>query len=81
MSLIEKLFTSIQSRLLAVLLLITLLTVAIVITFNQWLRVQLITEADNALLVSAAQIANQIDEFNRSNRQVFNVGSRLPDIH
>ncbi|HEX2906799.1 MAG TPA: ATP-binding protein [Phototrophicaceae bacterium] len=80
MSLIEKLFASIQSRLLAVLLLITLLTVAIVITFNQWLRVQLITEADNALLVSAAQIANQIDEFNRSNRQVFNVGSRLPDL-
>lgn len=58
----------------------TLLTVAIVVAFNQRLRSQLITEADNGLLVSAGQIADRIDEFNRSNKQVFNAGLRLPDL-
>lgn len=80
MSRVTGFFTSIQTRLLAVFLINTLLTVAIVFVFNQWLRNQLIAEADNALLVSAVQIADRIDEFNRSNRQVFNVGSRLPDL-
>lgn len=75
-----KFFTSIQTRLLAVFLFNTLLTVVIVVSFNQWLRSQLIAEADNALLVNATQIANRIDEFNRSNKQVFNVGTRLPAL-
>lgn len=75
---VKKLFSSFQARLLAVFLITTLLTVVIVVFFNQWLRVQLIAEADNALLISATQIAGRIDEFHRSNQQVFNVGSRLP---
>lgn len=79
-SLVRRLFASIQTRLLGVFLINTLLTVAIVIFFNQWLRNQLIEKADNALLVSAGQIADRIDEFNRSNKQVFNVGSRLPSL-
>ena len=79
-SLIARLFASIQTRLLVVFLINTLLTVAIVIAFNQWLRIQLIAEADNALLVSAAQIAERVDEFNRSNKQVFTVGSKLPGL-
>ncbi len=77
---VEKVFSSIQGRLLAVFFISTLLTIAIVFAFNQWLRLQLIAEADNALLVNAVQIADRIDEFNRSNQQVFSVGSRLPDL-
>ena len=77
---VEKVFSSIQGRLLAVFFISTLLTIAIVFAFNQWLRLQLIAEADNALLVNALQIADRIDEFNRSNQQVFSVGSRLPDL-
>jgi signal transduction histidine kinase len=50
------------------------------VAFNQWLRIQLVAEADNALLVSATQIADRIDEFNRSNNQAFNVGSKLPAL-
>ncbi|MCC6976228.1 MAG: hypothetical protein IT322_19640, partial [Anaerolineae bacterium] len=80
MSIIERLFGSIQARLLAVLLGITLLTVVIVIAFNQWLRTQFIAGADSALMVNVSQIANRIDEFNQRNKQVFNVGTRLPDI-
>jgi len=79
-SIIERLFGSIQARLLAVLLGITLLTVVIVIAFNQWLRTQFIAGADSALVVNVSQIANRIDEFNQRNKQVFNVGTRLPDI-
>lgn len=59
---------------------VTLLTVVIVIAFSQRMRTRLIAEADNALLVSATQIANRIDEFNRSNQQVLNVGTRLPPL-
>lgn len=80
MTLIARLFSSIQTRLLAVFLINTLLTVAIVFGFNQWLRSQLITEADNALLVNAHQIADRIDEFNRSNQQAFNMGAKLPGL-
>ncbi len=75
---IAKLFSTIQTRLIGVFLLNTLLTVAIVMAFNHWLRSQLLANADDALLVSATQIADRVDEFNRSNRQVFSVGSRLP---
>lgn len=78
MKLNEKLFTSIQARLLWIFLTITMITVVIVIAFNQWIRVQLVAAADSALLVSATLTANQIDEFNRSNQQAFHIGSRLP---
>ena len=77
---IEKAFASIQARLLSVFFISALLSIAIVFVFNQWLRAQLITEADNALMVSAMELANRVDEFNRSNQQVFNVGSRLPSL-
>ncbi|MFN8528434.1 MAG: sensor histidine kinase [Anaerolineae bacterium] len=80
MSLKIPLISSIQVRLLAVSLFTTFLTVTIVVAFNQWLRVQLVAEADTALLVTASQMADRVDEFNRSNMQVFNVGSRLPDL-
>ncbi len=80
MPLVEKSLASIQARLLAVFLITTLLAVSIVFAFNQWLRVQLLAEADNALLVSAAQIADRIDEFHRSNRKALSVGSRLHDL-
>lgn len=76
----RKLATSFQTRLLGIFLINTLLTVVIVIAFNQWLRNQLLHEADNSLLVSAGQIADRIDEFHRSNRQTFNVGTKLPDL-
>ncbi len=76
----RKLVTSFQTRLLGIFLLNTLLTVTIVIGFNQWLRSRLLLEADNSLLVSAGQIADRIDEFHRSNRQTFNVGTKLPDL-
>ncbi len=76
----QKLATSFQTRLLGIFLLNTLLTVAIVFAFNQWLRTRLLQEADNSLLVSAGQIANRIDEFNRSNSQTYNVGTTLPDL-
>ncbi|MCB9455937.1 MAG: sensor histidine kinase [Anaerolineaceae bacterium] len=80
MPFVEKSLASIQARLLAVFLITTLLAVSIVFAFNQWLRVQLLAEADNALLVSAVQIADRIDEFHRSNRKALSVGSRLPDL-
>ncbi len=76
----RKLAASFQTRLLVIFLINTLLTVAIVIAFNQWLRYRLLQEADNSLLVSAGQIADRIDEFHRSNRQTFNVGTKLPDL-
>lgn len=80
MPVLAKLFPSIQARLLAVFLIVTLVTVVIVFGFNQRIQTELIAQADTALLVSAMHIADRIDEFNRSNRQVFNVGSRLPDL-
>lgn len=80
MPLVGKSLASIQARLLVVFLITTLLAVSIVFAFNQWLRVQLLAEADNALLVSAAQIADRIDEFHRSNRKALSVGSRLPGL-
>jgi signal transduction histidine kinase len=80
MPLAGKFFSSIQARLLVVFLVITLLTVAIVVAFNQSLRVQLLTEADHTLINSADQIAAALESINRSNQQVFNVGSRLPAL-
>jgi signal transduction histidine kinase len=80
MRLTARIFDSIQARLLAVFLVITLVTVVIVVVFNQWIRVQLTAGADSTLQVSAAQIAERIDEFHRSNLQTFNVGSRLIDL-
>ena len=80
MSPVARLFASIQRRLLVVFLVNALLTVAIVVAFNHWLRIQLVAEADTSLLAGGAQIADRIDEFNRSNKQVFNVGSKLPGL-
>ncbi|MGJ3239163.1 MAG: sensor histidine kinase [Anaerolineae bacterium] len=72
--------SSIQAKMTGLFLISVLLTIALVVTFNNSIRGIAVSTSESALQVRAEQLANQIDEFNLRNLQTFAIASNLPTL-